>query len=297
MNVAVMGTGLMGRPLAERLQASGYSVTAFNRTRAKAEPLHAVGVTVAERPEDAVRAVDCVILLLADVHAIRSVLCPEPVARELAGRTIIQMGTIGPGESRVLGDELRHFGTAYLEAPVLGSVAEVRDGALTVMVGASPDQFARWSALFHCLSKEPRLIGPVGTAAALKLALNQLIAAETAAFALSLGLAQRAGVSVDTFMGVLRQSPLFAPQFEKKLPRMLRRDFGSPNFSARHLLKDVTLCLEEARRLGLDTASLEGLPAVLRKAIDAGYGEMDYSVLYEAVNPPTLPDYGIYCPR
>ena len=86
------------------------------------------------------------------------------------------------------------------------------------MVGGTEAQFATLALLFRSLGREPRLIGAVGKAAALKLALNQLIASETLAFALSLGLIRRAGVSVDTFMAILRESALYAPTFDKKLP-------------------------------------------------------------------------------
>jgi len=153
------------------------------------------------------------------------------------------------------------------------------------MVGGSEDQFAQWAPLFRSLSREPRLIGPVGKAASLKLALNQLIAAEISAFALSVGLVQRAGVPVDTFMAILRESALFAPTFEKKLPRLLTRDYQNPNFSTRHLLKDVDLFLKEASGYELTTSSLDGIRPVLERTIAQGLGNSDYSALFEIVNP------------
>jgi 3-hydroxyisobutyrate dehydrogenase len=154
------------------------------------------------------------------------------------------------------------------------------------MVGATEERFALLKPLFNSLGREPRLIGPVGKAAALKLALNQLIAAETSAFALSLGLTQRSEVSVDTFMAILRESALFAPTFDKKLPRLLKRDYHQPNFSTRHLLKDVTLCSEEAAGCGLTTSGLDGIRRILEEAIAQGRGELDYSALYDVLNPP-----------
>jgi len=195
------------------------------------------------------------------------------------------MGTIAPDESAAIQIEVNRFGGTYCEAPVLGSIAEAKAGTLQIMVGGTEEQFARWSALFRSLSREPRLIGPVGAAAALKLALNHLIAAEISAFALSLGLVQRAGAPVDTFMTILRESALFAPTFEKKLPRLLKRDYRNPNFSTRHLLKDVELFLAEATKQQLVVSSLEGIAPILRKTIEHGLGEVDYSALYDIVNP------------
>ena len=205
----------------------------------------------------------------------------------LRGKTVIQMGTIAQEESLILQAEIEQVGGSYCEAPVLGSLTEAKAGTLFVMVGGTEDQFAQWLPLFRALSREPRLVGPVGKAAAMKLALNQLIAAEISAFALSLGLVQRAGIPVDTFMAILRESALFAPTFEKKLPRLLSRDYQHPNFSTRHLMKDVELFLKEAAGYGLITSSAEGIRPLLEQTIALGLGEADYASIYETVNPKT----------
>jgi 3-hydroxyisobutyrate dehydrogenase len=226
-----------------------------------------------------------VVLMLADMAAIRAVLLTPASLTILRGKTVIQMGTIAQEESLVLQAEIEQVGGWYCEAPVLGSLTEAKAGTLFVMVGGTEDQFAQWLPLFRALSREPRLVGPVGKAAALKLALNQLIAAEISAFALSLGLVQRAGIPVDTFMAILRESALFAPTFEKKLPRLLSRDYQHPNFSTRHLMKDVELFLKEAAGYGLITSSAEGIRPVLEQTIALGLGEADYSAIFEIVNP------------
>ncbi len=286
MKIAVLGAGLLGRPMAERLNAAGHAVHVFNRTRAKIADLSTAGIAIMDRPEEALAAASCVILMLADAPAIREVILLPASRQALAGRTIIQMGTIGPDESVALQREVQTAGGDYFEAPVLGSIAEVRAGKLMVMVGAEPDQYSRWADLLAVFGPPPRLIGPVGRAAALKLALNHFIAAETAAFALSVGLVERRGIPVETFMAILRDSALYAPTFDKKLSRMLKRDYSNPNFSTAHLLKDVTLFLNEARARGLNTASLDHVPLLLQKTIEKGFSEADYSALYEAVNPP-----------
>jgi 3-hydroxyisobutyrate dehydrogenase len=285
MTVALLGTGLLGRAIAERLRATHHPVIAYNRTAARALPLQACGVTVVPHPDQAIVPADAALLVLADAASIRAVLLEPAVAKLLRGKTIIQMGTIAPDESAAIQIEVDRFGGTYCEAPVLGSIAEAKAGTLQIMVGGTKEQFARWSPLFRSLSREPRLIGPVGAAAALKLALNHLIAAEISAFALSLGLVQRAGAPVDIFMTILRESALFAPAFEKKLPRLLKRDYHNPNFSTRHLLKDVELFLAEATKQQLVVSSLEGIAPILRKTIEHGLGEVDYSALYDIVNP------------
>lgn len=285
MTIALLGTGLLGRAMAERLQSVGHRVTVYNRTMAKALPLQSCGIAVAAQPEQAIAQADCVVLMLADAAAIRAVLLAPASLAGLRGKTVIQMGTIAQEESLAFQAEVERAGGLYCEAPVLGSLTEAKTGTLLVMVGGTEEQFIQWGPLFRSLGQEPRLIGPVGKAACLKLALNQLIAAEISAFALSLGLVQRAGVSVDTFMAVLRGSALFAQAFDKKLPRLLTRDYQHPNFSTRHLLKDVDLFLKEASGYELTASSLEGIKPVLERTIAQGLGEADYSAIFEVITP------------
>ena len=285
MTITLLGTGLLGRAIAERLQSVGHTVTVYNRTTTKALPLQAFGITVVTRPEEAIAQADCVVLMLADAAAIRAVLLTPASLAVLRDKTVIQMGTIAQGESLALQAEIEQAGGSYCEAPVLGSLAEARAGTLLVMVGGTEGQFVQWGPLFRSLCREPRLVGPAGKAASLKLSLNQLIVAEVSAFALSLGLVQRAGVPVDTFMAILRESALFAPAFEKKLPRLLTRDYQHPNFSTRHLLKDAELFLREASGYALTTSSLEGIRPLLERTIEQGLGDSDYSAIFEVINP------------
>ena len=182
MNLAVLGTGVLGGAIAKRLAASGRAVTVYNRTREKAEQLRSSRIRLADSPEEAISQAAGVLLILADADAIDAVLS-DSVLKYLTARTVIQMGTIGPRESLALHRRVVAVHGDYFEAPVLGSVTEAHAGRLLVMVGATADQFTQWSDLLRCLSQHPRLVGAVGHAAALKLALNQLIAAQTAAFA------------------------------------------------------------------------------------------------------------------
>ena len=284
--IALLGTGLLGSAIAERLHAVGHTVVAFNRTSSKALALQTQGIAVVGAAELAVSQVDCALLLLTDAAAIHSVLFTPACSAALKGKMIVQMGTIAPNESLEIQREVEQRGGAYCEAPVLGSLAEAKAGTLCIMMGGTEAQFTTWFSLFRSLGREPQRIGPVGSAAALKLALNHLIAAETSAFALSLGLVLRSGVAVETFMAILRESALYAPTFDKKLPRLLKRDYHHPNFSTRHLLKDLRLCCQEATARGLTTDALKGLPVLLERTITQGFGDLDYSALFELINPP-----------
>ncbi len=283
MQIALLGTGLMGRPLGERLLEANHRLIVFNRTREKAEPLRTLGAEIAESAHEAIRSSTCVILMLANAQAIHEVLLPPPSLAELSHRTVIQMGTISPTESIAISREVLKAGGEYLEAPVLGSIAEAKAGTLILMVGASPEQFRRWLELLKCLGPEPPLIGPVGHASGLKLAMNQLIASLTAAFALSLGFVHRKGIDVDLFMKILRGSFLYTPQFDRKFERMISKNHSNPYFPTRHLVKDVELFLGEAKSMNINTLGLEGIHRLLQITLDRGSAEEDYSAMFDIV--------------
>ena len=285
MKVAFIGAGLMGRPMAERLLAAGYQVSVFNRSMEKAESLRSAGAEIAPSAAEAIQSANCLILMLADAAAIRQVVFDSNPRPELKDLTVIQMGTISPSESIAFQEEVREQGGDYLEAPVLGSIPEASAGNLLVMVGGSKVQFDRWSDLLHIFGPHPLIIGEVGKASALKLAMNQLIASLTAGFALSLGFVQRYDIAVDLFMKILRQSALYAPTFDKKLERMLKRDYTRPNFPSKHLFKDVALFRIAAQTVNLETIGIEAIHRLLEITLEKGYSEGDYSALFEAVNP------------
>lgn len=274
--IAWLGAGLMGNPMAGRLLDEGYPVRVWNRTRAKAETLSSQGATVADSPADAVIGSDIVFTMLSDAEAIETALADVA----LSGKTLVQMSTIGPGENRRLAGQVNDAGGVYLEAPVLGSIPEARSGKLIIMAGGPEAAFAEVKPMLTCLGPEPRLIGSVGQASALKLALNQLIASLTVAFSTSLGFVEENGVDVDSFMEILRQSALYAPTFDKKLAKMQEHDYRNPNFPTEHLIKDIDLFKREAR--GLDTTMLDVLLQLYKHA-QAGHGREDYSCVYDAV--------------
>ena len=294
MKVGIVGTGLMGLSMALRLQgqtladeaASPVEIIAWNRTGEKLEPLQEAGVAIASGPNDLFQQADVIVLMLSDLAAIRELLFPADTPTgdsdeempPLQSCTFIQMGTIAPSESRQLLSDILAAGGDYLEAPVLGSIPQVKAGTLQVMVGGTVAQFDEWRSLLQLLG-EPLYVGMVGSAAALKLALNQLIGSLTTAFAQSLRFVQQQEVPVDTFMAVLRESALFAPTFDKKLDRMLDQNFENPNFPSKHLLKDIRLFLQEARAEGLRVDSVEGVRQILEATCNQGLADADYSAL------------------
>jgi 3-hydroxyisobutyrate dehydrogenase-like beta-hydroxyacid dehydrogenase len=288
-DVSLLGTGLLGAPIALRLASTGLEVTVWNRTASKAEELSEAGLTVAPTAPEALLASPVTILMLADAPAIREVLfSPEAVAA-LAGRTVVQMGTIGPDESRAFAAEVASAGGVWVEAPVLGSIPQADSGTLQVMVGGTAEQLERLEPLLSAVGRDVRLVGEVGKAAALKLALNQLIGSLTAAFATSLAYVRASGIETELFMDVLRPSALYAPTFDKKLGRMLDGEYSNPTFPLRLLRKDVELFRRAALAAGVAPPMAEAVLAVVDTAMETGLEDGDYAALAEGLVRP-LPE-------
>lgn len=285
-DVSLLGTGLLGAPIALRLASTGLEVTVWNRTASKSKELGEAGLAVARTAAGALLASPVTILMLADGPAIREVLFSAEALAALAGRTVVQMGTIGPDESRAFAAEVAAAGGEWVEAPVLGSIPQADSGTLQVMVGGTAEQLGRLEPLLSALGRDVRLVGAVGSAAALKLALNQLIGSLTAAFATSLAFVRAEGISPELFMEVLRPSALYAPTFDKKLGRMLEGEYSNPTFPLRLLCKDVELFRRAALAAGLSPRVAEGVLDVVDSAIERGHADADYSALAEGIPGP-----------
>ncbi len=283
MKVSVLGAGLMGSPFSLRLLGEGHEVTVYNRSSDKLTHLISKGVNITTNPCDAIANSKIIIMMLSGYSAITEVLFSTPI--DMEDKLFVQMGTISPNESRELFARISRLGAKYIEAPVLGSIPEALSGKLIVMVGGSLDDFNYVVPILDCLGENPILIGDVGTATALKLAMNQLIAALTTAFSLSLGFCMRNGVDTEKYMDVVRKSALYAQTYDKKLKKYLERNFDGASFSAKHLNKDVNLFLADAESLGMDCSSLQGIAKITAQAIKQGLGDKDYSAIYEIINP------------
>jgi len=277
-SVALLGTGLLGESIGQRLLQRGVSLYVWNRTQGRCRGLIEAGAQALNSPSEAARCCDSLITVLRDGPITAAVL--KDIG-PLDGSTLITMGTVGVTESQTLAEQAAQQGGRYLEAPVLGSKPQALNGSLLVMAGGEAQVFEAQQPLLSHLCQEPLLVGPVGSGAATKLALNQLIASLTHSFSLSLQLIQRAGVPVETFMAILRPSALYAPTFDKKLQRMLDHSYADPNFSTALLRKDLRLFLEEATTAGLQDQGLSGLLSLLEQAKDTDLDEQDYCALHE----------------
>ena len=290
MDIGIIGIGLMGHAFVERFLSQGFKVRIFNRSPEKVRDLADKGALVCPSADELIERSDIIILMLSDADAINDILQLETLdSSGLKSKTILQMATISPSQSRHIAESVSSCGGRYLEAPVLGSIPEARTGTLIIMAGGSSEVYETVLPVLNVLGSAPRYIGKTGAAAALKLAMNQLIASLTAGFSLSLGYALKNGVDTDLFMDTVRESALYAKTYDKKLDKYLSRDFGAANFSTRHLLKDIRLFIEDAKATGLNTDALQGIERITSKTVDSGMALLDYSSIYQVINPDQKP--------
>ena len=277
MDVAVVGLGAMGSRIAGRLLAAGHSVTVWNRSPGRAEPLAAAGAFVASSPAEAVRAVDQVITMLADPPALLEVVTsPGGLGEGLrAGQTILEMSTVGPSAVRRLAD-LVPSGVEVVDAPVLGSISEVEAGTLTVFLGGSAEAAASVRPLLEVIGT-PLHVGPLGAGAAAKLVANTTLLGTLTLLGEALALAQGLELDHDAAFGVLAATPL-AAQAERRRP-VVEGVEPPVRFRLALAAKDAELIAEEARQAGVDAEIGQIAAARFRAAAQAGDGERDYSAV------------------
>ena len=292
VDIGIIGIGLMGHAFVERFLSQGFTVRIFNRSQNNIKDLADNDVIVCATADELISLSSTIILMVSDADAINNLLRldrhggnPGDKQVDLQGKTILQMATISPRQSKETGEAIASSGGHYLEAPVLGSIPEAKTGTLIIMAGGSKNVFEDALPALQVLGSSPRYIGETGSAAALKLAMNQLIASLTAGFSLSLGYAIKNGVDTDMFMDTVRESTLYAKTYDKKLQKYLQRDFGTANFSTRHLLKDIRLFIDDAKAAGLNTEALEGIERITNLAVANGMDLMDYSSIYQVICP------------
>ena len=275
--IALLGTGLLGEAIGCRLLHRGVTLRVWNRSADKCEPLLKQGAALIENLAGAAKGCQAVITVLRD-----GPVSAEVIAQlgDLDAVCCLPMGTMGISESRQLELQVQAQQGVYLEAPVLGSKPEALKGTLLVMAGGNAEVFQQQLPLLRLLSEAPKWMGATGSAAASKLALNQLIASLTHGYSLALRLVQASGLEVESFMEVLRPSALYAPTVDKKLERMLTHDFTNPNFSTALMRKDLQLFVREAGLAGLNAEALAGLVELLTRAEGTPLDAADYSALH-----------------
>jgi len=252
--VAVLGTGRMGSAMARSLAGGGHSLVLYNRTPERARALaDELGATVAVTPRDAVAGAEVGLTMLADGRAVEDTYRqPGGVLEGVHdGLVMLEMSTAEPHVARSLAPEVSARGGALLDAPVSGSVTLAESGKLTIMAGGDAAALEKARPVLDALAGRVFHLGPVGTGAAMKLAVNAVIFALDVALSEALVLAERAGIDRARAYDVLEASAAGAPFVGYKRQAFLDPDGAPTAFSLDLAAKDLRLiaALAEAVRL------------------------------------------------
>jgi 3-hydroxyisobutyrate dehydrogenase-like beta-hydroxyacid dehydrogenase len=241
--LAWLGLGAMGTPTASRLIEAGHDVTVWNRSRAKSEAFKG-RAKIAATPGDAARGVDATITMLATPDAVDEVVFGEagPLAGVDGSSTLIDMSTVGQDYVGQLRSRLPE-GVELVDAPVLGSVSNAKDGSLKVFIGGSDETFARWSEVLAPIGKTMHM-GPLGSGQAMKLVANSALAGLMSLTGETLALADALGLAQDSAIAGLLESPL-GPAMKRKIDKIESNNY-TPSFKLELMLKDMRLVDQHA---------------------------------------------------
>jgi len=275
VRVGFAGLGHMGLPMATRLADHGLTLTVWNRTASRAAPLAARGVPVAGSPAALAAGSDVLITMLADGQAAREVWSALlPACRP--GCTGVDMSTTGPSAAREIAAEAARHGADFLDAPVSGSTVLAEQGTLTTMAGGPAEAFERVRPVLAALTARQVHLGPAGAGAAMKLAVNIMIAATNQAVAEALALAADAGITPASAYDTLAASAVASPFLGYKRDAYVGGD-APVAFTAALMAKDLELALSLADHAGLALPVATAARRSLADACAAGYADADFA--------------------
>jgi 3-hydroxyisobutyrate dehydrogenase len=283
LTVAVLGTGVMGGPMARNIARAGLAVRAWNRTIDRARDLEGDGATVVERPEDAVDGADVALTMLADAPATLDV--AEAILPALGPDAIwLQAGTVGIEPTERCIERARANGTAFVDAPVLGTAKPAQDGALTVLASGPDDAIERCEPIFRAIGQRTVRVGPAGRGTRLKLAVNAWVLALTQGTAEAVALGKGLGVDLEQMLEALDGSPTDSPYFRMKSKLMADGEYPA-SFTLRLAAKDAALMAEAAAQAGVDLPLIRTVARRLAEGVEAGYGDEDMAATYRLSAP------------
>lgn len=286
--VGVIGLGLMGTALTERLLEHGFRVVVWNRTRNKANALVARGAVWSDNP---LAACDRVIISLYTTEVVESVLAQLDGGLR-AGQILLDTTTGEPEQTSALEARLAARGVKYLDAPISGSSEQTRRGEATIMVGGNQASFEACADLWRVMGSRTFHVGSCGSAARMKLITNLVLGLNRAALAEGLAFAEALGVSPAAALEVMIGSNAYSKAMDVKGRKMVERDFTVQARLSQHL-KDVRLMLQAAGSVGMELPLVDTHRELMEQAELAGLGELDNSAIIEVLRNPGAKSPGL----
>ena len=286
--IGIVGLGLMGMALAERLTGADYAVLGFDIDATKGQALKKVGGAAAATPVDVARECDFIFVAVFDTDQVEAVTEKEllPAVGENSEKIILCVSTCDPDRIAALALRIAPRGLHFVEAPVSGTSEQVRRGQGVGLIGGEAAPIAKATDVLKAVFPLYFQLGPAGNGGRAKLAINLILGLNRLALAEGLVFAERMGLSPEAFLDVARKAASYSQVMDTKGAKMVRSDF-SPEGRARQTLKDVHLMLDQARKIGqeLPLASLNA--EILEACVRNGEGDSDNSVVISEIRRRT----------
>lgn len=292
--VGFAGLGIMGRPMAANLLASGVDLVVWNRSPGPAADLAASGAAIAADVDDLFARCRVVLLMLATEEAIDAVLGrggPGDASRfaaRVAGRTVVQMGTVTPGYSRRLADDIAAAGGAYVEAPVSGSRGPATDGTLVAMLAGPPDAVARIEPLVDAMCAQRFACGAVPAALTMKLAVNTFLITMVTGLAEAFHFARTTGADPAVLRDVLDAGPMASVVSRGKAAKLVDGDL-TPQAAIADVLKNAVLIDDAAEAAGAAHPLMAVCRQLFAETAAAGRGGDDMAAVVTALEARAVP--------
>ena len=279
MKVAVLGIGLMGYRMTQRLLEAGHEVHVWNRTHERALPLADLGATVHASAPQAAAAAECVITMLENGPVVGEVLFDLATAQAMAaGTLVIDMSSIRPSEARDHAARLGERGVAHLDAPVSGGTVGAEQGTLAIMAGGRLQDYQRALPLFSALGR-PTHVGPHGAGQMAKLANQMIVGITIGAVAEALLFAAKGGADMAKVREAIQGGFADSRILQLHGQRMVERDF-TPRGRLSVQLKDMRNALATAQEIGFDAPITQLFEALYAAGEEHGLGGLDHSGLF-----------------
>jgi 2-hydroxy-3-oxopropionate reductase len=282
-NLGFIGLGIMGAPMAGHLIAAGHTVYLNTRSTVPADLLQAGGKACASAQEVAQKA-DIVFLMLPDTPDVEAVLFGDKgVAAGLTrGKTVVDMSSISPMETKAFAQKINALGCQYVDAPVSGGEVGAKAASLTIMVGAEEATFNAVLPLLQLMGKNITLVGGNGDGQTCKVANQIIVALNIAAVGEALLFASKAGADPAKVRQALMGGFAASRILEVHGERMIKRTFN-PGFRIGLHQKDLNLALQGAKSLGLSLPQTAGAAQLMQACAANDMAGLDHSALVRAL--------------
>ncbi|MBX0297701.1 NAD(P)-dependent oxidoreductase [Haloarcula nitratireducens] len=283
-SIGFIGTGIMGKPMAENVLDAGYSVIAYNRSQEPVKQLVDKGARAATSPAEVTRNSDVVVTVLPDTDAVTSVVRGDDGVLQALndGQIYIDMSTISPAATERLSDDVEQEGAEMLDAPISGGEEGAIDGTLSIMVGGREDTFNAVCDLLEAMGDTITRCGDSGAGQVTKAANQIIVGCQHQAVAEALLLAKQGGADLERVLEAISGGAAACWSLDARAPRVIRGNFAPGFFSSYHY-KDLRIAMDAGEEYGTPMPATGIVHEMYKSMEQKGYGQDDHSGVIQII--------------